>query len=191
MHLLIKEYYIEIIYNIFCYYSTFPARFLIKFALVDKITILPACWYYAIKRTRCGTQLQYVLRYWNLTAAYLSLCFFFSFQPPEPCSRCLCASAKDTVKDKDKDGEKKIPKIFFGTRTHKQITQIAHELKRTVYSGVPMTILSSRDHTCVNPEVAPHSNRNERCKDLLEAKDVRTNTGKHTNIHIQLIFNLT
>ncbi|XP_041796744.1 Fanconi anemia group J protein isoform X2 [Chelmon rostratus] len=94
--------------------------------------------------------------------------------PPEPCSRCLCASAKDTVKDKDKDGEKKIPKIFFGTRTHKQITQIAHELKRTVYSGVPMTILSSRDHTCVNPEVAPHSNRNERCKDLLEAKDGRS-----------------
>ncbi|XP_070826529.1 Fanconi anemia group J protein [Chaetodon trifascialis] len=95
---------------------------------------------------------------------------------PEPCSRCPCASAKDKVKDKDKDkeGEKKIPKIFFGTRTHKQITQITHELKRTVYSGVPMTILSSRDHTCVNPEVAPHANRNERCKDLRENKDGRS-----------------
>ncbi|XP_015240482.1 PREDICTED: Fanconi anemia group J protein-like [Cyprinodon variegatus] len=89
----------------------------------------------------------------------------------EPCSICPCASAKDGVKDKDKDGRKKIPKIFFGTRTHKQITQVAHELKRTVYSGVHMTILSSRDHTCVNADVAPHSNRNERCKDLLEAKD--------------------
>ncbi|XP_042270894.1 Fanconi anemia group J protein isoform X2 [Thunnus maccoyii] len=94
--------------------------------------------------------------------------------PPEPCSRCPCSSAKDDVKDKDKNGKKKIPKIFFGTRTHKQITQIAHELKRTTYSSVPMTILSSRDHTCVNPEVAPHSNRNERCKDLLEAKDGRS-----------------
>ncbi|XP_028429071.1 Fanconi anemia group J protein isoform X2 [Perca flavescens] len=90
---------------------------------------------------------------------------------PEPCSRCPCASTKDGVKDKDKDGKKKIPKIFFGTRTHKQITQITHELKRTVYSGVPMTILSSRNHTCVNSAVAPHSNRNERCKDLLDAKD--------------------
>ncbi|KAM4566166.1 Fanconi anemia group J protein [Odontesthes bonariensis] len=90
----------------------------------------------------------------------------------EPCSRCPCASAKNSAKDKD--GRKKIPKIFFGTRTHKQITQIAHELKRTVYSNVHMTILSSRDHTCVNPEVAPHSNRNERCKDLLEAKDGRS-----------------
>lgn len=115
----------------------------------------------------------------------LSICFFFSIQSPEPCSKCPCASTKHgqtdkQTKDKDKDGKKKIPKIFFGTRTHKQITQIAHELKRTVYSGVPMTILSSRDHTCVNPEVAPHSNRNERCKDLRESKDVRTNTDKHT-----------
>lgn len=96
----------------------------------------------------------------------------FASQAPEPCSRCPCACTKDMMKDKDKDGRKKIPKIFFGTRTHKQITQIAHELKRSVYSSVPMTILSSRDHTCVNPEVAPHSSRNERCKDLLEAKNV-------------------
>ncbi|KAM9852814.1 Fanconi anemia group J protein [Aulostomus maculatus] len=87
----------------------------------------------------------------------------------EPCTLCPCYPAKDGVKDPE--GKKKIPKIFFGTRTHKQITQITHELKRTVYSSVPMTILSSRDHTCVNPEVAPHSNRNERCKDLLEGKD--------------------
>ncbi|XP_023276258.1 Fanconi anemia group J protein [Seriola lalandi dorsalis] len=103
---------------------------------------------------------------------------FSSYSPLEPCSWCPCASAKESVKDKDKDkdkdGKKKMPKIFFGTRTHKQITQIAHELKRTVYSSVPMTILSSRDHTCINPEVAPHSNRNERCKDLLEGKDGRS-----------------
>ncbi|KAM9318620.1 Fanconi anemia group J protein [Pholidichthys leucotaenia] len=91
---------------------------------------------------------------------------------PDTCSKCPCASTKDDVKDKD--GKKKIPKIFFGTRTHKQITQIAHELKRTLYSSVPMTILSSRDHTCINPGVAPHADRNERCKDLLEAKDGRS-----------------
>uniref|UniRef100_A0A7N6AHJ2 DNA 5'-3' helicase n=1 Tax=Anabas testudineus TaxID=64144 RepID=A0A7N6AHJ2_ANATE len=100
--------------------------------------------------------------------------FFFSIQSPEPCSRCPCGSAKESAKDKGKDGKTDIPKIYFGTRTHKQITQIAHELKRTVYSSVPMTILSSRDHTCVNPEVASHSSRNERCKELLEAKDGRS-----------------
>uniref|UniRef100_A0A8C4EDD7 DNA 5'-3' helicase n=1 Tax=Dicentrarchus labrax TaxID=13489 RepID=A0A8C4EDD7_DICLA len=105
---------------------------------------------------------------------FLSICFFFSIQSTETCSLCPCASTKDSTKDKDRDGKKNIPKIFFGTRTHKQITQIAHELKRTVYSGVPMSILSSRDHTCVNPEVAPHFNRNERCKELLEGKDGRS-----------------
>lgn len=115
----------------------------------------------------------------------LTICSsFFSFQSPEPCILCPCASTKEAVKDKAKDGKKKVPKIFFGTRTHKQITQIAHELKRTVYSGVPMTILSSRNQTCVHPEVAPHSNRNERCRDLLEAKDVSINTCIHTNIHM-------
>ena len=28
-------------------------------------------------------------------------------------------------------------KIFYGTRTHKQIRQIAHELQRTAYASVP------------------------------------------------------
>ncbi|CAL8360145.1 unnamed protein product [Merluccius merluccius] len=92
-------------------------------------------------------------------------------QFPVPCTLCPCAASKDNVKPKDKEAKKKVPKIFFGTRTHKQIAQITHELKRTLYSGVPMTILSSRDHTCVHPEVVRHSNRNERCKELLEAKD--------------------
>ncbi|CAG06504.1 unnamed protein product, partial [Tetraodon nigroviridis] len=90
----------------------------------------------------------------------------------KPCTQCSCASAKDGAKDQNSN--QRVPKIFFGTRTHKQITQVAHELRRTVYSRVPMTILSSRDHTCVNPEVAPHSKRNELCKERLEAKDGRS-----------------
>ncbi|KAM3875393.1 Fanconi anemia group J protein [Diretmus argenteus] len=96
---------------------------------------------------------------------------------PAICTLCPCAlAAKGSAKgkDKEKEGKKKIPKIFFGTRTHKQITQITHELKRTFYSGVPMTILSSREHTCVNPAVAPHANRNELCRDLLQGKDGKT-----------------
>ncbi|XP_058270088.1 Fanconi anemia group J protein isoform X1 [Hemibagrus wyckioides] len=109
---------------------------------------------------------------------------------PVPCSLCACASlaegqkAGGKVKDKDKEsnGKKAVPKIFFGTRTHKQITQIARELKRTLYSTVPMTILSSRDHTCVHPEVVPHANRNERCKELLEAKNGQSCRYYH-NVH--------
>uniref|UniRef100_A0A8C6SWZ8 DNA 5'-3' helicase n=1 Tax=Neogobius melanostomus TaxID=47308 RepID=A0A8C6SWZ8_9GOBI len=85
---------------------------------------------------------------------------------PEVCTKCPCSCGEELANKRPK-----IPKIFFGTRTHKQIKQIAHELKRTMYSSVPMTILSSRDHSCVNPSVAPHANRNERCKDLREGKE--------------------
>ncbi|XP_030633994.1 Fanconi anemia group J protein [Chanos chanos] len=106
---------------------------------------------------------------------------------PVPCSLCPCASAKGVQREGEKakekeDSGKKTPKIFFGTRTHKQITQIAHELKRTLYSTVPMTILSSRDHTCVNPEVVAHGNRNEHCKELLEAKNGQSCRYYH-NVH--------
>ncbi|XP_063311363.1 Fanconi anemia group J protein [Pelobates fuscus] len=97
---------------------------------------------------------------------------------PETCELCFCGRTKEHDKT-DENGKKKengerqrVPKIYFGTRTHKQIAQITKELRRTAYSGVRMTILSSRDHTCVHPEI--HSNRNEKCKELLEAKDGRT-----------------
>ncbi|NXC63806.1 FANCJ protein, partial [Aleadryas rufinucha] len=93
-----------------------------------------------------------------------------------PCTECSCSSGKDPDKDpnhtkKKENGDRLcIPKIFFGTRTHKQIMQISRELKRTAYSYVPMTILSSRDHTCIHPGVSHSSNRNEMCVELLEGK---------------------
>ncbi|KAJ8280941.1 hypothetical protein GJAV_G00061310 [Gymnothorax javanicus] len=112
--------------------------------------------------------------------------------PPAVCSRCPCTARQtgrkvpEKAKDQEKEGgpknKKSVPKIFFGTRTHKQITQIAHELKRTLYSSAPMTILSSRDHTCINPDVIRQGNRNERCKELLDAKNGQTCRFYH-NVH--------
>lgn len=97
--------------------------------------------------------------------------------PPGHCSRCCCSTkqgksqdSSDTTK-KDHGGKSKIPKIYFGTRTHKQIAQITRELRRTAYSGVPMTILSSRDHTCVHPEVVGNFNRKENCMELLDGRN--------------------
>ncbi|NXS06324.1 FANCJ protein, partial [Neodrepanis coruscans] len=94
-----------------------------------------------------------------------------------PCTDCSCSSGKDPPKDpshpkKKENGEQlTVPKIFFGTRTHKQIAQISRELKRTAYSSVPMTILSSRDYTCIHPVVSSSAgNRNEMCVELLEGK---------------------
>ncbi|XP_023372406.1 Fanconi anemia group J protein [Otolemur garnettii] len=97
-------------------------------------------------------------------------------QPPGHCSKCCSTKqgnsqeSSNTTK-KDHGGKFKIPKIYFGTRTHKQIAQITKELRRTAYSGVPMTILSSRDHTCVHPEVVGNFNRNEKCMELLDGKN--------------------
>ncbi|XP_023558932.1 Fanconi anemia group J protein isoform X2 [Octodon degus] len=102
---------------------------------------------------------------------------FSSQNPPGHCSRCCCSTkqgnnqeSSNTIK-KDHGGKFKRPKIYFGTRTHKQIAQITRELRKTAYSGVPMTILSSRDHTCVHPEVVGNFNRNEKCMDLLDGKN--------------------
>nr|XP_048302714.1 Fanconi anemia group J protein isoform X2 [Myodes glareolus] len=92
------------------------------------------------------------------------------------CSRCCCSTKQGNSEDsadtirKDHGGQSKRPKIYFGTRTHKQIAQITRELRKTAYSGVPMTILSSRDHTCVHPEVVGNFNRNEKCMELLDGK---------------------
>ncbi|CAK6438056.1 unnamed protein product [Pipistrellus nathusii] len=103
-----------------------------------------------------------------------------SFSPQNPsghCSRCCCSTKQGNSQDssnatkKDHGGKSKIPKIYFGTRTHKQIAQITRELRRTAYSRVPMTILSSRDHTCVHPEVVGNFNRNEKCMELLDGKN--------------------
>ncbi|NXX13836.1 FANCJ protein, partial [Podargus strigoides] len=95
-----------------------------------------------------------------------------------PCTKCSCSAGKEAGKGtsntkKKENGDRVcIPKIFFGTRTHKQISQITRELKRTAYSSVPMTILSSRDHTCIHPVVSSSTtNRNEMCVELLEGKD--------------------
>lgn len=108
----------------------------------------------------------------------ISYHFFPFLQPPGHCSRCCCSTkqgnsqeSSNTIK-KDHAGKSKIPKIYFGTRTHKQIAQITRELRRTAYSRVPMTILSSRDHTCVHPEVVGNFNRNEKCMELLDGRNV-------------------
>lgn len=61
---------------------------------------------------------------------------------------------------------KVVPKIFFGTRTHKQISQIIRELNKTVYKdSLKMTILGSREHTCIHPTVSKLKNKNEGCKE--------------------------
>ncbi|KAL1424928.1 hypothetical protein MTO96_019790 [Rhipicephalus appendiculatus] len=62
----------------------------------------------------------------------------------------------------------RVPTIFYGTRTHKQIAQVVRELKKTDYCHVKMCILSSRERTCVHPVVSKSTAKNEKCKELLD-----------------------
>ena len=87
--------------------------------------------------------------------------------PPVPCTKCDCHSkhkeeelSKEALENKQPKGylctpvtcmpvlcnvcssfllssAVKLPKIFFATRTHKQIRQVVHELARTAYKAVP------------------------------------------------------
>jgi hypothetical protein len=57
---------------------------------------------------------------------------------------------------------RRVPRIYFGTRTHKQIEQIVRELKKTPYKP-RMAILGSRNQYCVNNRVSKSLNKNEEC----------------------------
>ncbi|XP_041348018.1 Fanconi anemia group J protein homolog [Gigantopelta aegis] len=81
----------------------------------------------------------------------------------EDCQNCSCKIFNKA----EKSTKRKIPKIYFGTRTHKQVAQIVRELRKTAYSDTSMTILASREHTCIHPVISRSSNKNEGCKDLL------------------------
>lgn len=52
------------------------------------------------------------------------------------------------------------PKIYFCSRTHKQISQAIDQLKQTQYRP-KMAILASRNSYCVNPKVMNQADKNQ------------------------------
>lgn len=70
--------------------------------------------------------------------------------------------------DDDEDGvPKRVPRIFYATRTHNQVAQIVSELRKTSYRPA-MTVLASRKEYCIREEVVTLSNRNEVCRGLVK-----------------------
>ncbi|KAI9276323.1 hypothetical protein BC943DRAFT_333049 [Umbelopsis sp. AD052] len=59
-------------------------------------------------------------------------------------------------------------KIYYASRTHKQISQVVAELKGKTAYQPKMTILGSRDQFCIHPKVSKASNKNEECSKLLD-----------------------
>ena len=57
-----------------------------------------------------------------------------------------------------------LSRIFYCTRTHKQLEQVAKQLDNTIYKDkIRMTLLSSRENYCVHPVVSKGPNKNHEC----------------------------
>ncbi|KAF9421671.1 Fanconi anemia group J protein, partial [Podila epigama] len=61
-----------------------------------------------------------------------------------------------------------LPKIYVGSRTHKQITQLVKELKSNTVYRPRMAVLGSRKHYCINESIREDEDKNDACRDLLE-----------------------
>ncbi|GLH05253.1 Regulator of telomere elongation helicase 1 homolog [Gryllus bimaculatus] len=64
----------------------------------------------------------------------------------------------------------KVPKIFYASRTHLQLEQVANEIKRTHYCDARVVVLSSREFTCINDQefrTKKYPNRTDMCRQLL------------------------
>ncbi|KAJ6392425.1 hypothetical protein OIU77_026231 [Salix suchowensis] len=76
--------------------------------------------------------------------------------------------------------KKTVPKIYYASRTHSQISQVVSEFRKTKYR-VPMAVLASRKHYCTNVHVNGKENIDEECKLLLKDKEVGCLQFKNAN----------
>lgn len=74
----------------------------------------------------------------------------------------------DEVKRLKYDTYKEVPRIFIGSRTHKQIAQLVSELKNKTRYRPRTTVLASRDHLCIHSKVKDSFKKAEDCTELLE-----------------------
>ena len=64
------------------------------------------------------------------------------------------------------------PRIYYGIRTHKQITQVIRELRKTSYDdgSIRVCILSGRERACINDSIRQLPTRDEKCHELVSAR---------------------
>ncbi|KCV71225.1 hypothetical protein H696_02176 [Fonticula alba] len=62
------------------------------------------------------------------------------------------------------------PKIYFASRTHKQVSQLVSELAASSYRP-RMAVLASREHYCVLPALTNKANKSEECQRLLKNRE--------------------
>ncbi|KAI9486606.1 MAG: helicase C-terminal domain-containing protein [Benjaminiella poitrasii] len=77
------------------------------------------------------------------------------------------------------DTYKKVPRIFIGSRTHKQIAQLVSELKFNTRYRPRVTVLGSRDHLCIHPKVSKSNTKADDCTKLLDENKCSFGTKTH------------
>uniref|UniRef100_A0A6G1SHA2 DNA 5'-3' helicase n=1 Tax=Aceria tosichella TaxID=561515 RepID=A0A6G1SHA2_9ACAR len=106
----------------------------------------------------------------------------------EMCKNCLAIKSEQEFVNEMGPGAVSHPtvkkiRIYYGTRTHKQIAQIVRELKKTSYTkDLKMNILSSRDRTCVNEDVRDLPTRNDKCQELVKNKSKAGSSNRKSNL---------
>lgn len=63
---------------------------------------------------------------------------------------------------------KSVPRIFVGSRTHKQISQLISELKSKTRYNPRTTVLGSREQLCIHPKISKLANKTDACIKLLD-----------------------
>ncbi|KAJ1661866.1 hypothetical protein EV178_006351 [Coemansia sp. RSA 1646] len=59
-----------------------------------------------------------------------------------------------------------IPRIYFGSRTHKQVSQLVDELRRKTPYRIPMAVLGSRKQMCIHAKARKADSVDEMCSEL-------------------------
>ncbi|KAJ2447325.1 hypothetical protein GGF42_005471 [Coemansia sp. RSA 2424] len=61
-----------------------------------------------------------------------------------------------------------MPKIYFGTRTHKQVSQLVDELRRKTPYRLRSAVLGSRAQTCINKRARKAQSIDDKCRQLVD-----------------------
>jgi len=91
---------------------------------------------------------------------------------PPPVASPSSSSGLRPASLEEKDRSNRVPRIYYGTRTHKQIAQVVREFKRAGISA-RMAILGSREHYCIHETVSRSSSKNEDCRVAVEKQSCR------------------
>ncbi|KAJ2430434.1 hypothetical protein GGF41_001000 [Coemansia sp. RSA 2531] len=86
--------------------------------------------------------------------------------PPDGLSDADMDELRDYIKNAAQ--VKAIPRIYFGTRTHKQVSQLVNELRQKTPYRLRSAVLGSRAQTCINNKVKKSGSIDEECRKLVD-----------------------